>query len=140
MHDKYNSSRFSILLAEDDLINQKVFELMVHRLGHTIDIAENGKVAVDKFLQKHYNIIFMDISMPVMSGLDAAKAIRTIEMDRKPEETVKIIAYTTNCQPEFLTTCRLSGMDGILLKPLSLNKLESMIKMLQLNLLLNDGC
>jgi CheY-like chemotaxis protein len=138
MNHKFNSGKISILLAEDDLINQKVFELMVHWLGHSIDIAGNGKVAVEKFIQKDYNIIFMDISMPVMSGLDAAKAIRTIERNRNTEEIVKIIAYTTNNQPDFAATCQLSGMDGILIKPLSLNKLEGMIKMLHPHLSLHD--
>jgi CheY-like chemotaxis protein len=120
-----------ILLAEDDAINQKLFEAMITRLGHQIDIAENGLVAVEKFKQNSYDLVFMDISMPIMCGLDATREIRKYETALNTKNKVQIIAFTTNTMPNFQSVCQNAGMDNMLVKPITKTVLENFINSLQ---------
>jgi CheY-like chemotaxis protein len=120
-----------ILLAEDDAVNQKLFEAMITRLGHQIDIAENGLVAVEKFKKNSYDLVFMDISMPIMCGLDATREIRKYETALNTKNKVQIIAFTTNTMPGFQSVCQNAGMDNMLVKPITKTILENFINTLQ---------
>ncbi len=86
-----------ILLVEDNLINQKVACNSLKSLGFEVDLAENGQVAVDKFRNNKYDLILMDIQMPVMDGITAAKTIRKIEREEmQVTNPIHIIAITAN--------------------------------------------
>jgi len=82
-----------VLLVEDNLLNQKFALAVLKMNGYTADVAENGKVGVEKYEQGEYDVILMDIQMPIMDGIECTKAIRQIE-DVKGYERIRIIAVT----------------------------------------------
>jgi len=103
-----------ILLAEDNTVNQTVGRLMLTSLGHTTDIARNGQEALEAALSTAYDVVLMDIHMPLMDGLDATRAIRAqLPADRQPQ----IIAMTASSLAEDRRACAAAGMQGYLLKP-----------------------
>lgn len=111
-----------VLLAEDNLINQKVAAAGLKNLGFDVDIAENGQVAVEKFKANAYDLILMDIQMPVMDGITATKAIRKIEKEKKLSNPVHIIAITANSLRDDRMKCIEAGMDDYLSKPFNMDK------------------
>ncbi|GGY45690.1 response regulator [Parvularcula lutaonensis] len=106
-----------IMIAEDNRVNQLVVTNMIAGLGFEIDIAENGKVAVEKFIEKRPDLIIMDVSMPEMDGLEATKAIRAYERENSFGR-VPIIAATAHAMEEDKRRCREAGMDDYVAKPL----------------------
>jgi two-component system, sensor histidine kinase len=116
-----------ILLVEDNLINQRVSMFSLKQLGFEVDVADNGRIAVDKFLENPYDLILMDIQMPVMDGLEATRLIREIERQRGVESPVKIVAITANALGEDRKECLNVGIDGFLTKPFNLDKLPVVI-------------
>lgn len=106
-----------ILLAEDNPINQKVSSIMIGQMGYTCDIAINGAVALKMHQENNYEIIFMDILMPVMDGLEATNQIRNWEKDNKTEHPTIIIALTANAFTDDIKKYLSSGMDYYLSKP-----------------------
>ncbi|HVT95491.1 MAG TPA: PAS domain-containing protein [Bryobacteraceae bacterium] len=103
-----------VLLAEDNLTNQRVAVLMLQRLGYSVDIAVNGREAVEAFKRHGYPLILMDCQMPEMDGIDATREIRSLERaDRRPV----IIALTANATTEDRHRCLAAGMDDVLVKP-----------------------
>jgi len=113
-----------ILLAEDNLMNQKVAGKMLNKMGHTVVIANNGKEAVEAFKQETIDLILMDGQMPVMDGLEATVEIRKIEAG---QSHIPIIAATAAAlkgdRQRFLD----AGMDEYVTKPLDKKKLEAVI-------------
>jgi CheY-like chemotaxis protein len=119
---KFRTQRhLNILLAEDNKINQKVAFKTLESFGHKIDIVENGAEAVEKFRQNPYDIIMMDLEMPVMDGIDATKQIRKLEQDfqRKgiDRKKVRIVALTAHSTTEDKKRCFSVGMDDYMSKP-----------------------
>ena len=112
-----------ILLAEDNLINQKLAMKVLSKLGYTPELANNGKEAVEKLMLKDFHIILMDMLMPEMDGLEATIAIRKTS----PYQPV-IIAMTANALPEDREACLKAGMNDYISKPISL---EILVRTLQ---------
>ncbi|OGR55628.1 MAG: hypothetical protein A3J80_12210 [Desulfobacula sp. RIFOXYB2_FULL_45_6] len=110
----------SILLVEDNPVNQKMTNLMLSKAGYMIDIAVNGKEAVKKYTSKPdaYDLIFMDINMPKMDGFQATKLIRSFEKNSAQMLKVPILALTANVLDDFRTKCIEAGMDDFLTKPI----------------------
>jgi CheY-like chemotaxis protein len=104
-----------ILLVEDNLINQKITLLTLKPLVHSIDTASNGKEALDRFGTTTFDLILMDIQMPVMSGLVAAEKIRALEMTTNSH--VPIIAITANAMIGDKEKCLSAGIDDYISKP-----------------------
>jgi len=104
-----------ILLVEDNLINQKITLLTLRPLVNSIDTASNGKEALDKFGTSNYDLILMDIQMPVMSGLMAAEKIRALESTTNSH--VPIIAITANAMIGDKEKCLSAGIDDYISKP-----------------------
>ena len=104
-----------ILLVEDNLINQKITLLTLKPLVHSIDTASNGKEALDKFGTTSFDLILMDIQMPVMSGLVAAEKIRALESTTNSH--VPIIAITANAMIGDKEKCLSAGIDDYISKP-----------------------
>jgi len=113
----------TILLVEDDELSQKVTTFYLRRFGHAVDIAKNGHEAVSRFKEKKYDLLLMDIQMPGMDGLQAAKEIRRLETDYPEKGHTTIIAITTN--PDKAAILK-AGMDGYTQKPFSFNSLNAL--------------
>jgi CheY-like chemotaxis protein len=114
---------FRILLAEDNPINQQLGLLILKRMGYNPDIAENGKEVLTQLQQQPYDIIFMDIQMPEMDGLEATRTIRS----GNGHQPV-IIAITTNATCQDREECLTQGMNDYLSKPVNI---EELIRMLE---------
>ena len=124
-------SNARILVTEDNKANQLVIREMFKRVGLSIDIAENGKQAVSMVQQYQYDLIFMDISMPEMDGMQACKTIRRLD-DNKASQ-IPIIALTAHSLAGDKEKFLAAGMDDYLSKPLRLSQLIEKI-----NLFLNE--
>lgn len=119
-----------ILLVEDTPLNQKVASRMLEKLGCSVTIANNGQEALDKVKANIslYDLIFMDINMPVMDGYDATRLIREYEVELNNHSHVPIVAMTADCMPEVEVRCSTCGMDDITWKPIAPKKVEGIIK------------
>ena len=115
-----------VLLAEDNLVNQKVALKMLEKAGAQVDVASNGKEAVLLSQDKAYDLIFMDCQMPEMDGFDATKAIRYRE--RLQEHKTPIIALTANALDGDREECLAAGMTDFLPKPLRQDALLELLK------------
>jgi signal transduction histidine kinase/CheY-like chemotaxis protein len=113
-------ARGRILVAEDNLVNQKLLVRLLEKLGYQVDVAENGRQAVAAFQKQSYEAILMDLQMPEMTGFEATEHIRSLETQHTP-----IIAVTANSEEEFRNRAFAVGMDEHLSKPIQRSLLES---------------
>jgi signal transduction histidine kinase/DNA-binding response OmpR family regulator len=115
-----------ILVAEDNLFNQKVSEKILERLGFKPLIVENGKAALDEIMTNPYDIVFMDVEMPIMDGLEATKTLKASksELAKMPV----IIAMTANALADDKQRCLDAGMDDFITKPVTIDTLNKVIK------------
>lgn len=111
-----------ILLAEDNVVNQKVALNILKRLGYRADIAANGLEVLDSLERQFYHVILMDIQMPEMDGLTATKKIKQLY---SPENCPRIIAMTANAMQGDREICLQSGMDDYISKPIHIKELIS---------------
>ncbi|MBI9034353.1 MAG: response regulator, partial [Bacteroidales bacterium] len=128
---KFETKTHSILLVEDNVLNQKFASATLRREGHQVDIAENGKIALQKLENKTYDLILMDVQMPVMDGIEATLNIREQER-RDGKIPVRIIAVTAYALDRDRENCLNAGMDDFLAKPFKPNDLIKMIENLNL--------
>ena len=120
--DVLSKTRTSILIAEDSESNQALIELYFKDTACSLDFAGDGRQAVQKFSENEYDLVLMDIQMPVMDGHEATRAIRDLEQRRGTPPT-PIIAVTANAFKEDQDHCIESGCSGYLAKPISKQKL-----------------
>ena len=113
----------SILLAEDNKMNQLIAGKTFKKIGYDIDIAENGRIAIEMAEDKNYDLIFMDIQMPEMDGLQAAGYL----LNNYPDICPPIIAMTANVLSEDEEKCREAGMCDFISKPFTIERLEDVI-------------
>lgn len=114
---------FKLLMAEDNEINRKLADLLFKRQGLNLDFAENGAVALEKARSTDYNLVFMDIEMPVMGGLEATQKIQAELGDSAPP----IIALTAHAMEGDRERFMDSGMADYLTKPIDLAALKNLI-------------
>jgi two-component system sensor histidine kinase/response regulator len=115
----------TVLVAEDTAFNQKFILRLIERWGHVAVLAEDGRKAVAAFAAGRFDIVFMDVSMPEMDGLEAARAIRRLEESRGGR--TPIIAMTAHAIKGDRERCLAAGMDDYLPKPIDSEKLRRMI-------------
>jgi len=114
-----------LLLVEDSPMNQKVTRFMMRKLGYDLDIVSNGQEALERLEQHSYDLILMDLQMPVMGGIDCCRGIREmLSADKRPY----ICALTANVSVEDQLLCRQAQMDDFLPKPLSLEALKQVFR------------
>ncbi len=125
--DKKEIKSLNILLVEDNLLNQKFAEAILKKKNYNVDIAKNGKIGVELFEENKYDIILMDIQMPVMNGIEATKTIRALEKE-KNLSPIKILAVTAYAMEGDEERFNEAGIDDYLSKPYKSDQLINKIK------------
>ena len=121
-----DSLPLKIAVAEDNMANQRVIMIMLRRLGWESEFAENGRELLDLVRNKDYDLIFMDVQMPLMDGLEATRRLRAGDAGEGLKD-VKIIALTANALSGDEARCLDSGMNAYMTKPLKLRTLKQAI-------------
>jgi len=116
----------AILVAEDTPANQKVVQAILGRRGHAVTIAQNGREAVNLASRQDYDVILMDIQMPIMDGYQATAAIRTLSSQTK--RSVLIVAMTAHAMRGDRERCLAAGMDAYIAKPVDVDKLLALVE------------
>jgi CheY-like chemotaxis protein len=119
------ASRPPLLVVEDNAVNLEVIQQMLSRLGFSADVATNGQEALDAFEAADYELVLMDVQMPVMDGLEASRRIRALLPEKRQP---RIIAITANAMRGDKERCLEAGMDAYLAKPVSLNQLRELLE------------
>ncbi len=114
-----------ILVAEDNLVNQHLILHVLQKLGYAPEVVDNGQEAVDRVALDHFDVILMDLQMPVVDGLEATRQIRRNGALMRP---VAIIALTADAQEEDRQLCLSAGMDDYMSKPIKLERLVELLK------------
>jgi len=113
-----------ILVVEDNETNQMVIEGILTQMGHDVDLAENGKEGIKKVKNNHYDLIFMDMQMPVMDGLEATRLLRQMEYN-DAYHVPPIVALTANAMKGDKERCFDAGMSDYLSKPIRKDEIET---------------
>ena len=116
------TTTIKILVAEDNALNQMLIKIQLNEFGFDVDIAENGKVAIEKLRDNHYDIVLMDIQMPEMNGIETTKYIRN-----ELKSSIPIIALTADVTSPDIKKSRAIGMNDYLSKPIDDKLLYSKI-------------
>jgi len=125
---KADHKDMKILLAEDNPVNRKVALIMLKKLGYSADVAANGLEVLQSLKHKDYDVILMDVQMPEMDGLKAAKFINEMNLKRRPA----ILAMTAYALEGDRERCLNAGMDGYISKPVKIEELRSALEDLQI--------
>ena len=125
-----NHSSLRILLVEDNPLNQKLICLTLAKYGFTIDLAENGSKALIKIKEREYDLILMDIMMPVMDGLETTRNIRLYENSLNRHNI--IIGLTANTLDSDRQRCIDASMDEYLVKPFDISEFMRILELMSL--------
>ncbi|KAG0944734.1 hypothetical protein G6F30_004568 [Rhizopus arrhizus] len=117
-----------VLLAEDNDVNQKLAVRILEKFGHHVSVVANGKLAVEAYEAQYFDLILMDVQMPVMGGFEATQKIREIEKTSASNRHIPIIALTAHAMIGDREKCLEAGMDEYVTKPLRFPELIAAIK------------
>jgi PAS domain S-box-containing protein len=126
-HPVAEHGKLHVLLVEDELINQQILRSILEKIGHIVTIASNGRQALQYILKDDFNIIIMDIQMPVMDGIEATRHIRSDDKYKKVAD-IPIVALTAFAMIGDEEKCLEAGMNGYLSKPVDIGALEETLK------------
>jgi CheY-like chemotaxis protein len=112
-----------ILVAEDNIINQKVARGILNNIGFQAEVVTNGLEVMQMFAQQEFDLIFMDMQMPEMDGIDATVALRKLPLKKQPI----VIAMTANAMSEAKEICIQAGMDDYIAKPVKINDIRAIL-------------
>jgi len=121
--ERHRAGELRLLIAEDNPVNQRVATRMLQRLGYRADVVENGRLAVDAAERERYDVIFMDVQMPELDGLEATRRIRA-RAGRSPW----IVALTAHALEDDRQQCLAAGMNDFLSKPVQLSELSAALE------------
>jgi CheY-like chemotaxis protein len=116
----------SVLVAEDNTVNQMVMQRLLHKRGHRVVIAGSGKAALDALEAQRFDLILMDVQMPELDGLEATREIRRRE-EGQPQRT-PIVALTAHAMSGDRERCLAAGMDGYMTKPVNPGELDETLQ------------
>lgn len=116
--------RYSILLVEDSPMNQRMVTAILKKKGWDVTVAKNGRIALDEIGSHSYDLVLMDVQMPVMDGYEATKEIRK----REREDYLPIVAMTAHDSDTIKRECLKVGMDDYLLKPIDVERLYTTVE------------
>lgn len=122
------TDKLSILLVEDNELNQRLMKISLKRNNCSVAVANNGLEGVELFKNQKFDLILMDLMMPVMDGFEATKEIRKIEAERDHSSYTPIIAFTANMLNNDHDKCVREGMDDIMEKPFHFDKFRDILK------------
>ncbi|SCA55331.1 putative Multi-sensor hybrid histidine kinase [Candidatus Terasakiella magnetica] len=128
MQNRVNSAStksLKVLVAEDNDVNKEIVRMYLEKLGHRHALVETGLEALNLVQQETFDLILMDMQMPVMDGVTATQEIRKLSMEAKD---IPIVALTANAMQEDRDKCHDAGMDGFIPKPIKLKDLEEVLK------------
>lgn len=120
--------KLKVLLVEDNILNQKLMTINLTKLNCNITIANNGLEGVESFKRQKFDVILMDLMMPVMDGFESSKEIRRIESEDKSKWYTPIIAFTANTLNNDFQKCLSFGMDYLMEKPFNSFKFIEIIE------------
>lgn len=123
---------YKILLVDDHPMNRDLTSRILHKRGYQVDVAKNGLLAFEKFQQTSYDIILMDLQMPVMDGLEATRKIRQYEQAQNSKGPVcvrvPIVAMTAYDDDQERSASKNAGMDGFISKPIDIKSIGSTLQ------------
>jgi CheY-like chemotaxis protein len=137
MPEKECASTLRILIVDDIAVNRRLLQLMLGRLGYKADMATNGREAIQALERQAYDLIFMDLQMPVLDGLRAAQTIRENLAGKEEPYIIAITAYADRFDKE---TCKNAGMNDYLTKPATLNDIRVAMESAQIRLKKKGSC
>jgi len=120
--------RLRVLLAEDTAANRKVVSVVLGKRGHTVDLAADGQQALERVAGRGYDLILMDVQMPVMDGFQATAAIRALDEPKKAR--LPIVALTAHAMTGDGERCLAAGMDAYVAKPIDAGELVELVERL----------
>ena len=115
-----DTENLNILLVEDNHVNRLAAKRLLEKVGYSVTTVVNGERAIDALVSKEFDIVFMDIQMPVMDGIEASKKIRDPKKSKVLNPNVPIIALTAHGEKDYRQTCTAAGMDDYVVKPFQL--------------------
>jgi len=130
-NDEPDRGFLNVLLAEDNKVNAMVAKALMERLGWTVTHVGNGLDAVEVFTTRAFSLVLMDIQMPVLGGVEAARRIREIANDNG--RSTEIVAFTANASPENISLYHSVGMEYVLRKPVTIDNVREMLQSLSLS-------
>ena len=120
--------KLTALVVDDNAINRLIIGNLLKKYGAAVDEARNGQEALLAVIERSFDIIFMDIQMPVMDGIESARRIRDLP---KPKSSTPIIAVTADAIQSHIERYRKEGLNDILVKPINFDKIHDSIKLYQ---------
>jgi CheY-like chemotaxis protein len=121
------TDKLSILLVEDNELNQRLMKISLKKNNYSVAIANNGLEGVELFKKQKFDLILMDLMMPVMDGFEATREIRKLETQDPGLGYTPIIAFTANTLNNDFDKCVREGMDDILEKPFNFEKFSDIL-------------
>jgi CheY-like chemotaxis protein len=116
-----------VLVAEDNLVNQRLVRALLEKLGCEVELAADGRQAIARFFAANFDLVLMDLHMPVIDGAEATRAIRKLEQAGVKPRRTPIVALTASSVASEHEKCLKSGMDGVLTKPVSPAQLAAVL-------------
>lgn len=117
--------QLKILVVDDDVLNQRMMQLLLRREGHQVDLASNGLEAFDSIKLQYYDVVFMDLQMPVMDGIEASRRIR--QWENGGQHTF-MVALTASYLPEEGQVLFEAGIDNYISKPFDIEQIQQLLK------------